>query len=298
MSQESPKLVQEIDRWGANLNKLSDVIFLSLTNKLINNPNNVISTGINALSQINTIKKYLKKKEIKKTVFMIPNSEIKYEVEKAISESKIKLKQKFYYNTDPTVLTAQIEDLTYYGIRKQNLIDEITRLENSNETNKEKKIEKLKKKDTLGGINFDSVIIADFDESLKSVTTSLLYTDVSSKRIHYICLNQWFDKSLLKEKNIQPIYFPSINKKNYDEFINEYFKTYNKYPNQLSFLSYDLVGLVYFLIYQNNFIIDNKIFFKKNKFKGKIGIFEINKNKISHALNFYVVENEEFKEIF
>ena len=74
------------------LNKLSDVIFLSLTNKLINNPNNVISTGINALSQINTIKKYLKKKEIKKTVFMIPNSEIKYEVEKAISESKIKLK--------------------------------------------------------------------------------------------------------------------------------------------------------------------------------------------------------------
>ena len=280
------------------LNKLSDVIFLSLTNKLINNPNNVISTGINALSQINTIKKYLKKKEIKKTVFMIPNSEIKYEVEKAISESKIKLKQKFYYNTDPTVLTSQIEDLTYYGIRKQNLIDEITRLENSNETNKEKKIEKLKKKDTLGGINFDSVIIADFDESLKSVTTSLLYTDVSSKRIHYICLNQWFDKSLLKEKNIQPIYFPSINKKNYDEFINEYFKTYNKYPNQLSFLSYDLVGLVYFLIYQNNFIIDNKIFFKKNKFKGKIGIFEINKNKISHALNFYVVENEEFKEIF
>tara|TARA_B100000029_G_scaffold218031_1_gene215826 strand:- start:239 stop:1390 length:1152 start_codon:yes stop_codon:yes gene_type:complete len=280
------------------LNKLSDVIFLSLTNKLINNPNNVISTGINALSQINTIKKYLKKKEIKKTVFMIPNSEIKYEVEKAISESKIKLKQKFYYNTDPTVLTAQIEDLTYYGIRKQNLIDEITRLENSNETNKEKKIEKLKKKDTLGGINFDSVIIADFDESLKSVTTSLLYTDVSSKRIHYICLNQWFDKSLLKEKNIQPIYFPSINKKNYDEFIDEYFKTYNKYPNQLSFLSYDLVGLVYFLIYQNNFIIDNKIFFKKNKFKGKIGIFEINKNKISHALNFYVVENEEFKEIF
>ncbi len=280
------------------LNKLNDVIFLSLTNKLINNPNNVISTGINALSQINTIKKYLKKKEIKKTVFMIPNSEIKYEVEKAISKSKIKLKQKFYYNTDPTVLTAQIEDLTYYGIRKQNLIDEITRLENSNETNKEKKIEKLKKKDTLGGINFDSVIIADFDESLKSVTTSLLYTDVSSKRIHYICLNQWFDKSLLKEKNIQPIYFPSINKKNYDEFINEYFKTYNKYPNQLSFLSYDLVGLVYFLIYQNNFIIDNKIFFKKNKFKGKIGIFEINKNKISHTLNFYVVENEEFKEIF
>ena len=63
----------------------------------------------------------------------------------------------------------------------------------------------------MGGINFDSVIIADFDESLKSVTTSLLYTDVSSKRVNYITLNQWFDKSILKEENLTTNIF-SINK--------------------------------------------------------------------------------------
>ena len=83
---------------------------------------------------------------------------------------------------------------------------------------KEKKIENLKKRDTLGKINFDSVVIADFDENLKSVATSLLYTDVSSKRISYITLNQWFDESLLKENSLHPIYFPSINKNNYELF--------------------------------------------------------------------------------
>ena len=280
------------------LDELKEITFISLTNKIYGNPKNVISAGVNAISQINTIKKFKKNNNLERSIFLIPKTYYKKEIDLAISKTKIKLKDTFYYDSDPTLLTAQIEKLTRYSQRKQNLKDEIERLENSSVTNKEKKIENLKKRDTLGGINFDSVIIADFDESLKSVATSLLYTDVSSKRISYLTLNQWFDKSLLKEKNIQPIYFPSINKKNYDEFINEYFKTYNKYPNQLSFLSYDLVGLVYFLIYQNNFIIDNKIFFKKNKFKGKIGIFEINKNKISHALNFYVVENEEFKEIF
>ena len=161
-----------------------------------------------------------------------------------------------------------------------------------------KKIEKLKKRDTLGGINFDSVIIADFDESLKSVATSLLYTDISSKRIKYITLNQWFDKSLLKEKNLQPIYFPSINKDNYENFIQSYQSNYNSYPNQISFLSYDLVGLVYYLLYKNDFIFDEKIFFKKNKFKGKIGVFEINQNKITHQLNFYSIEDGKFKKIF
>ena len=123
-----------------------------------------------------------------------------------------------------------------------------------------------------------------------------MYTDISSKRIHYICLNQWFDESLLKEKSLQPIY-SSINKK-LRRFFSEYLKIYSKNPNQISFLSYDLIGLVYFLILQNDFIIDEKIFNKKNKFKGKIGIFEINKKKISHLLNFYVAEGEEFKKIF
>ena len=280
------------------LDELKEMIFLSLTNKNIKNPKNVISAGINASSQINTIAKFKNQNDINKTIFLIPDSDFKEEIEDAIAQSKIKLKYTHIYNTDPTKITKQIEKITYYSQRKQNLIDEIKRLENSNDKNKERKIENLKKKDTLGGINFDSVIVSDFDESLKSVFTSLLYTDVSPKRIYYITLNQWFDESLLKETNLQPIYFPSINKKNYDKYFNEYKEVYDESPNQLSFLSYDLVGLVYYLIFQNNFVIDKKIFYKKNKFKGKIGIFDIEKNRINHLLNFYKVENNEFKKIF
>ena len=280
------------------LDELNEVTFLSLSNTNINNPKNVISGGINAISQINAIKKFQEFAKLERSILLIPNSEFKNEIEDAVKKTKIKLKDKFIYDTDPTLLTAQIEKLTRYSQRKQNLKDEIKRLKKSNEINKKKKIAELEKKDTLGGINFDSVIIADFDESLKSVTTSLLYTDISSKRIHYISLNQWFDNSLLKENSLQPIYFPSINKENYDEFIKEYFSIYQKYPNQISFLSYDLVGLIYFLIYQNDFKVDDKIFYKKNKFKGKVGIFEINKNKISHLLNFYAAEDKKFKKIF
>ena len=78
----------------------------------------------------------------------------------------------------------------------------------------------------MGGINFDSVIIGDFDEGLKSVATSLLYTDVSSKRVKYITLNQWFDETLIKEINLQPIYFPSVNRKNFLKFNTEYFDNF------------------------------------------------------------------------
>ena len=280
------------------LDELNNVTFISLTNKIYGNPPNVISAGVNAISQLQTIDKFRNLNEIERTIILIPKSDYQKEVEQAIKKTKLKLKDKFFYDMDPTLLTSQIEKVTRYTERKQNLLNEIERIENSSLINREKKLEELNKKDTLGGINFDSVIIADFDESLKSVATSLLYTDVSSKRISYITLNQWFDNSLLKETSLQPIYFPSINKENFELFKVEYNNAYKKKANQLSFLSYDLIGLVYFLIYSNNFDQDKKIFNEKSKFKGKIGIFEIDKNTITHQLNFYSINDEKFIKIF
>ena len=280
------------------LDDLKEVTFLSLTNKSTNNSKNIINAGINATSQIEAIKKFIKLNDIKKTIFLTPDADYKNEIENAISISKIKIIKNYTYNTDPTKLTKQIEKITNYKRRKRNLEDEITRLENSNENNKERLIEKLKKGDTMGDVKFDSLIIADFDEGLKSVTTSLLYTDVSPKKKYFIAFNQWFDESLLDENSSQPLYFPSINKKNYEDFSSEYYNKFKHYPNQLSFLSFDLVGLVYFLVIQNNSIIDDAIFKKKNLFKGKVGIFEIKNNKINHILNFYKIEDKKFKKIF
>ena len=280
------------------LDEIKDVIFLSLTNKTINNPKNIISTGINSRSQFNTISKFQKINEIEKTIILIPKENYKEEIEKAIQQSKIKVNKVHYYESDPTKLTNQIEEITKYFQRKQNLENEIKRLEKSNKPNKKREIEDLKKLDTLGKVDFDAIIISDFDESLKSITTSLLYTDVSPKDVYFITLNQWFDESLLKETSSQPIYFPPINKENYDYFIKTYHETFNEYPNQLSFLSYDLIGLVYYLIVKNNFVVSKKMFLKKNMFKGKIGIFDIKNNKINHILNFYKVEDGSFKKIF
>jgi len=280
------------------LNELSGLTFLALTNKNDNFSKNIINAGINATSQLNSIKKFIELNKIKKTIFLTADVSFKNEIEKAISNSKIKIIENYIYSTDPTKLTRQIEKITHYEIRKQNLEDEIVRLKKSDQSNKELLIERLKKKDTLGNVSFDSVVISDFDEGLKSVTTSLLYTDVSPKKKYFITLNQWFDESLLKEASSQPLYFPSANKDDYDEFSNEYFEKYNQYPNQLSFLSYDLVGLVYYLILQNKSIIDEKMFTKKTLFKGKVGIFEIKNNKINHILNFYKAEDGEFKKIF
>jgi ABC-type branched-subunit amino acid transport system substrate-binding protein len=280
------------------LDEIKDITFLSLTNKTLDLPKNVISAGINSTSQFNTIKKFIETNNIKRTIFLTPIQNYEFEVKKGIKESRIKIFKDYDYSTEPTKLTKQIEEITNYQIRKQNLKDEILRLKKSNQTNKEKKIKKLEQRYTLGGLNFDAVVIADFDESLKSVSTSLLYTDVSPKNKYFITLNQWFNKSLLNEIDIQPLYYPSINQNNFENYKVKFFKEFNEYPSHLSLLSYDLVGLVYYLSIKTNLSNLNKVFKKKNTFKGKIGIFEIKNNKINHRLNFYKIENKKITEIF
>ena len=76
------------------------------------------------------------------------------------------------------------------------------------------------------------------------------------------------------------------------------FNEFNENPTHLSLLSYDLVGLVYYLSLKKDILKLNKLFKKKNSFKGKIGIFDIKNNKINHRLNFYKVENKNLIEIF
>ena len=280
------------------LDEIKEITFLSLTNKTLDLPKNVISAGINSTSQFNTIKKFIENNKITRSIFLTPIQDYEFEVKKGIKESRIKVFKDYDYNTEPTKLTKQIEEITNYKVRKQNLEDEILRLKSSNDTNKERKIKRLEQRYTLGNLNFDAVVISDFDESLKSVSTSLLYTDVSPNDKYFITLNQWFDKSLLNEVDIQPLYYPSINKSNFENYKDKFFKEFNEYPSHLSLLSYDLVGLVYYLSLKTNLSNLDKLFKRKNSFKGKIGVFDIKNNKINHRLNFYKIEDKKITEIF
>ena len=67
-------------------------------------------------------------------------------------------------------------------------------------------------------------------------------------------------------------------------------KLNQKFKNAVKFII-----LISGFLYATDF---DKLFKKKNSFKGKIGIFDIKNNKINHRLNFYQVDNGLLKEIF
>ena len=276
------------------LYNFQDLIFISLSNMNHNINDNIIMMGVNLESQLLAIKKFLKKEKRKKTVILYPKNEYAKHVEKNIKLANFTNTKLFGYSKDPKILTKQIEKLTNYKKRKINLNARIKKLEGSEEPKDIRELAQLKQKYTLGKINFDSVVIIDFGDGLKSVLTSLIYTDVPEKDILIITGNQWFDDSILKETSIKNFYFPSIDLKNFKKFNEKFYKIHQYKPNEITILIYDIVGLIYYVWKGQKDIVSANNFNIKTDIKGKIGNFKISDNKVIQKLNIYKLEEGKF----
>ena len=132
------------------LDEVKNLTFLSLTNKTKNIPNNVITLGINAHSQIDAITNFLKNKKKNKTIILVPNTEYKNELTEAIGRSNYKFVNIYSYDIEPNKLASQVQQITKYNERKKNLERRIKVLENSTGETNIAELEDLKKKYTLG----------------------------------------------------------------------------------------------------------------------------------------------------
>ena len=299
--------IQEIKSEGANViigpishddfveaKKYNDITFISPSNVSPEFTNNIISVGISLESQLVTLNNFLKKQKKNKTVIMFPINQYTNFVEKKLQKLNYENVRVFKYNPNPEVLTGEIEKLTNYSQRKKNLELRKKMFEDKEDEQSVRQLEKLEQLYTLGEVNFDSVIIIDFGNNLKSVLTSLVYTDVDQKKVLFTTVNQWFDESIFYENSIQNLYYPSINYDEFKKYNDNYFKKFNKYPNEITILTYDALGLIYYAWKKNGEIRSVNDFLFKNKIKGKIGTFSFSDKKVVQELNIYKTEKNKF----
>ena len=203
--------------------------------------------GINLESQLLAISKFIQKKKKTKTVILYPDNQYSSLINSKIKKLNLSYSKLFKYSSDPKVLTGEVEKLTNYSQRKNNLEARKKMLEDKEDYSSQKELERLEQKYTLGKVNFDSVIVIDYGDSLKSILTSLIFTDVNESDVLFTTVNQWFDESLFYENSLETLFYPSVNYKNFENFQKKYFELYNKYPNEISILAYDALGLIYYV---------------------------------------------------
>ena len=274
--------------------KFNDLIFISPSNIDPKFANNIISIGVSLESQLLALVNFIKTQKKNKTVIMYPKNNYAEFIEKKIKDLNLGNIRTFTYSPNPEVLTGEIEILTNYSQRKKSLSLRKKMFEDKDDEQSIKELERLEQLYTLGGVNFDSLIIIDFGSNLKSVLTSLVYTDVSQENVLFTTVNQWFDKSIFYENTIKNLYYPSIDYKEFKKYNTNYYEKFKTYPSEITILTYDALGLIYYAWKKNGKIESINDFMFKNKIKGKIGTFSFNDKKVIQDLNIYKTDKNKF----
>ena len=274
--------------------KSKELIFISPSNINPKLNDNILSIGISLESQLVAISKFINKQKKTKTLLLYPDNEYSEMIEKKIKNINLSYSKKFKYSPDPKILTGEIEKLTNYSQRKRNLDRRIKLLEKKDDPASIRELKLLEQKYTLGKVNFDSVIIIDFGNSLKSLLTSLIFSDVNQKEILFMTVNQWFDKSIFFENSVKTLYYPSVKYKNYEKYSKKYFKNFKTYPSEITILTYDALGLIYYVWKKNKGVNSIKDFLIKEKIKGKIGTFSYKNGTIIQELEIYRAQDKKF----
>jgi hypothetical protein len=289
-----PIFYESLERLG----EVNKITFISLTNRTKEIPKNAIAFGVNIESQINALKKYFDEIKVSKTLFLSPNSEFIYQSESIVKKDVLKFYKTYSYDINPKKITGEIEKITKYNKRRKDLERKIKILENSDLYKDKNELKKLEQMHTLGKVNFDSVVVLDFGERLKSVLSSFMFSDVSSDDVSFFTINQWFDKTFFNENAMQNLHFPSVNLKNLKKFNKKFLKIYNEEPNKVSILAYDALGLIYYCWFNNNFQFKQNQLYGKQGFKGLHGEFIIENNLSKQKLNIYKVSEKKFIKVY
>ena len=274
--------------------KYNDLIFISPSNINPDFSNNIISIGVSLESQLVALTEFIKKKKKKKTIIMYPKNEYLEFIEDKLNNLNLSNFKTFTYSSNPEILTGEIEILTKYAQRKRSLELRKKMFEDKEDEQSIKELDRLEQLYILGSVGFDSVIIIDFGNNLKSVLTSLVYTDVNQNDVLFTTINQWFDESIFYENTIKNLYYPSVNYNEFKKYNNKYFEKFKIYPNEITILAYDALGLIYYAWKKKGEINSVNDFSFKNKIKGKIGTFSFKNKKVIQELTIYKTENKKF----
>ena len=280
------------------LGEINKITFISFTNKTKEIPKNIIAFGINIESQIDALKRYFNEIKISKTLLLSPKSEFIYQSESVAKKDVLKFYRTYSYDINPKKITGEIEKITKYRERKKDLERRIKILEKSDLYKDKNELKKLEQMHTLGKVNFDSVVVIDFGERLKSVLSSFMFSDVSSNEVNFFTINQWFDETFFNENAMQNLHFPSIDFDNLKKFNKKFFNAFNEQPNEVSILAYDALGLIYYCWSNNNFQFKQDQLYNKKGFKGLHGEFFIENNLSKQKLKIYKVSKKKFIKVY
>lgn len=210
----------------------------------------IYSMGLLLDEQVDRVITYASKQGRTRFALLLPDNNTGITVARSAVKSAQKNGAKVvsiaFYKSGTTDFSKILRQMTNYDERSANLEKEklkytsLVEMGNPTAIAKMKELEKL---DTLGGVDFDAVLIPDFGATLKSAVAMFGYYDVFSPDVKFIGTSIWDNTLLNKETTMRGSWYPSLSRQNSSYFVNKYSDLFGERPSSLYSFGYDAVAL-------------------------------------------------------
>jgi len=214
-------------------------------------------------------------------------------IDPIVTQSDSILINRASYKQDLSNARDAIKELSNYELRKYELERQKKILRIKDDAISKKALKKIEKFETTGVVDFTHLLLPEYSIRLLQIAPLLLFYDVDPKKVQFVGTGVWDNKVFFDEPALQGSIFPGVSQNKRNWFFNDYFLNYNEEPTRTITITYDLIGIVSYIINNNLYLNDVKELLndKQITFEGMDGRFSFENNVISRELNILKILN-------
>ena len=203
------------------------------------------------------------------------------------------------YKEDLTNARESIKELGKYELRKNELDRQKNILKKKDDEISKKALSKIKRFETIGGVDFTHIILPDYGIRLLEIAPLLPFYDVDPKKVQFVGTGVWDNKVFFDEPSLQGAVFSGIEESKRKIFFDQYKSIYKENPIRTSTIPHDLLGIISYVLNEKMTLGDAYQLLNSSeiKFDGIDGKFSFFKNSIKRELNILQIENGAAKKL-
>ncbi len=269
---------------AAVLSRQANIPMLTFNNRLDSAGNGVYVLGHSPRFEVETIMEYAMSKGLTRFAVLVPDDEYgEIILESARDTAELtggQLTRVAYYNPTATDFTELTRDIAYFDGRREALRSRIEELEARDDEVAKLALVQLRKKETLGGVSYEAILLPALDQfTLRTLTAQLSQHEIDQPTVRFLGLSAWDDMgNLANEPQLVGAWYASHPDKGWNRFAKHYKNQFGYLPDNIASMGYEAVALSSILAgrdFQPDFSAE-KLHFSRG-YQGVRGLFRLNR---------------------
>lgn len=215
--------------------------------------NGVYVMGFTPETQIGRVIAYAHARGVRRIASIVPTGAFGNRVEEVLRSIAARMGIEVnsvirYDNIETATLSPLVRRLANYGVRKSALVERRQMLEGLTDEASKRALKRLEKRETIGGVDFDAVLMPEGGQALRALAPLLPFYDIDPRKVRVLGSVQWNEPVMATEPALFGGWFPSPPPRARRAFDEMYKNTYGRRAAKIASLAYDATALAAVLV--------------------------------------------------